>query len=64
MNRFYELTDNEKQELSERLAAGDVAPNPTEEKDHFYIGLSSGRIIYGSYCWDMDWGEFSELEIV
>ena len=62
-DQYMKLTDAERKELGERIAAGHVAPRPSEKIDDFSCILSSGRKVSGSYQWDSSWGEYLAFEI-
>ena len=62
-DEYMKLTDAERAELADRIAAGHVVPRPAEKIDDFSCILSSGRKVSGSYQWESSWGEYLTFEI-
>ena len=65
-NEWDNMTVEEQNELDELIARGVGIYERDEEKgrDYFYIELSSGRTVCGSYQWESELGDFLRLEIV
>jgi hypothetical protein len=63
MNSYYDLTKQEREELSERLANGEIS-RACKKSDWFNIKLSSGRTACGVYAHESESGEFIRLAIV
>ena len=63
MNSYYDLTKQESEELSERIAAGEIS-RACKKCDWFNIKLSSGRTACGVYMHESEDGEFIKLAIV
>ena len=58
-----ELSQDERRELGERIAGGDIW-NETEGEDCFDIALKcSGRNVSGRYLWESGMGEYEELTV-
>ena len=62
-NQFYDLTSDERDELGERIAGGEVVADHANETDAFNITLDSGRRVSGLYRWGMDDGEYVKLVV-
>ena len=55
MHPYYMLTKTEQEELSERLARGEIIQSQRQaRRDTFDITLSTGTHVAGSYGWDDD----------
>ena len=49
---WWNLTDEEREEVSQRIAGGEVVGSPEQKKDFFFLRLESGRTVQGVYSWD------------
>ena len=55
MHAYYTLTKTEQEELSERLARGEIIQSQRQaRRDTFDITLSTGTRVAGAYGWDAD----------
>lgn len=63
MNDYNKLTDEERIELGDRLASGDISC-AFANSDWFNLKLSSGRKVCGAYKHDSELGDFIRLAVV
>ena len=48
---WWSLTDDEREEITNRVNSGEVDSDSEQEKDFFSFKLASGRTVQGSYSW-------------
>jgi len=61
---FLQLRDDEKREIGERIARGEVVPDNDAQADAFDLMLDSGINVRGLYRWGSEFGEFEQFEVV
>ena len=49
---WWNLTDDERAEVSQRITGSEVVASPDQRKDFFFLRLASGRTVQGVYSWD------------
>ena len=63
MHPWYELTEEERNELSAEITSGNVIADQNSDRDFFKIILSSGAVVTGSCSWYDDDPTEWELEV-